>query len=53
MEVKSPFMVQFTPSLEETRQSDGIWDGNMSVNSLDNSPVLFTTGATLAVVSLL
>lgn len=51
-EVNSPFTVQFTPELTETRMRDSNWNGNMPVNSLDNAPVLFTIGETIASVSL-
>ena len=51
--ITSPFTVQFTPTLIETRMPDSNWDGNMPVNSLDSAPVLFIVGDTIALVSLL
>lgn len=44
-------MVQFTPTLLQSRTKDPGWDGNMQLDSLSSAPVLSVIGRTSVMVS--
>ena len=44
------FVVQFTPTLVNTRTPDPAWNGNMSLTPLNSVPVLSVVGGTSAMV---
>ena len=45
------FVVQFIPTLVGNRTANPVWDGNMSLTSLESAPVLSVIGDTTALVS--
>ena len=47
------FVVQFTPTLVNTRTPDPAWNGNMSLTPLNSTPVLSVVGETSAMVCII
>ena len=51
MDITSSFIVQFTPTLEDTRVRNLSWTGNGVLTQLNAFPVLSVVGETVAIVS--